>query len=326
MRYLFIIIPIVFFTLVSFSQDWENFTRENSPLVSDQVRSICIDKYGVKWFGTDSGLTSIDCSEWHIYTCEDNLADNTINEIVFEESHYGPEIWLATNNGVSVMGVILDAITCATPYRTDNTGLVSNTVFSAAIDTGHVKWFGTDSGVSTFNGQDWRSYTINDYLLNNIILCIASANDGWNYLGTKGKGVNRLRRDGFDVVTSASPYDTQWSGLAADSVYSAFIDSDGTTWFGTNAGLSRHEGEETKENWIRYTTDDGLAHNFVQTIARDSAGNMWFGTLDGVSRFDGTEWESFDTSNGLGSNVVFENYRGRFFYQSKSSSSQICEN
>jgi ligand-binding sensor domain-containing protein len=306
MRYLFIIISILFFAPVSFSQDWENFTRQNSPLVSDQVRSICIDKYGVKWFGTDSGLTRYDGNHWQNYSCDDKLLGNPINEMVFEESEFGDELWLATENGAFVIRIMVDSISIAESFTTDNSGLVSNTVFSTAIDTGHINWFGTDSGVSIFNRERWRSFTTNDYLLNNFILCIASANDGWNYLGTKGKGVNRLRRDDFDVVTSASPYDTQWSGLASDSVYSAFIDSDGTKWFGTNAGLSRHEGEETKENWIRYTTNDGLAHNFVQTIARDSAGNMWIGTLDGVSRFDGTEWESFDTSNGLGSNVVFD--------------------
>lgn len=306
MRFSFIIISIFLFAQLSFSQEWKNYNTLNSPLISNEVRSICIDKYGVKWFGTDSGLTSFNGSEWHSYTCEGNLASNQINEIVFEESAWGNELWLTTDNGVFVIGIMIDSVSCAEPFRTDNSGLLSNTVFSAAIDTGHIKWFGTDSGVSIFNREKWRSFTTTDYLLNNIILCIASANDGWNYLGTKGRGVNRLRLDGFDVVTSASPYDSQWSGLASDSIYSAFIDSDGIKWFGTNAGVSRHEGEETKENWITFASDDGLAHNFVQSIVQDSVGNMWFGTLEGASCFDGTEWESFDTSNGLGSNVVFD--------------------
>lgn len=306
MRFSFIISSILFVTSLSFCQDWEIFTRHNSPLVSNQVRSICIDKSGVKWFGTDSGLTSFNGNEWHSYFCNGDLVANPINVIVFEKSARGDELWLATENGLLVVGIMVDSIVGAVRFRSDNSGLVSNTVFSATIDTGHVKWFGTDSGVSIFNQEKWRSFTASDYLLNNYILCIASANDGWSYLGTKGRGVNRLRLDGFDVVTSASPYDSWWSGLASDSVYSGFIDSDGIKWFGTNAGLSRHQGDETKKNWITYTTEDGLAHNFVQTIAQDSAGNMWIGTPQGASRFDGTAWQAFDSSNGLGSNVVFD--------------------
>jgi len=306
MRFSFTIISILLFAQTSFSQYWENFTSENSPLISNQVRSICIDKFGVKWFGTDSGLTSFNGNDWHSYTGNGNLVSNPINQIVFEEFESGDELWLATDNGVLVIGIMVDSLSGVEPFTTDNSGLVANTVFSAAIDTGHIKWFGTDRGVSIFNREKWRSVTTNDYLLNNFILCIASANDGWNYLGTKGRGVNRLRLDGFDVVTSASPYDTQWSGLASDSVYSAFIDSDGIKWFGTDAGLSRHEGEETKENWITFTTDSGLVHNFVQTIARDSAGNIWVGTLDGVSCFDGTVWQSFDSTNGLAGNTVYD--------------------
>jgi hypothetical protein len=39
---------------------------------------------------------------------------------------------------------------------------------------------------------------------------------------------------------------------------------------------------------------------------QDSAGNMWIGTPQGASRFEGIGWESFDTSNGLGGNIVYD--------------------
>jgi flagellar hook assembly protein FlgD len=43
MRFSFTIILILLFAQLSFSQDWENFTTDNSPLSSNQFRSICID-------------------------------------------------------------------------------------------------------------------------------------------------------------------------------------------------------------------------------------------------------------------------------------------
>jgi len=270
------------------------------------VLSVCVDSNGIKWFGTDKGLSSFDGVKWSTYTTEEKLADSTINKIVFEQTSYGPEIWLATNNGVSVMGITPDAVTCATPYRKGNTGLVSDTIYAAAVDTGHVKWFGTDSGVSTFDGDNWETYTVSDYLSNNIILDIGTAQDGWNFLGTKGGGVSRIRSDGIDAVTAASPSDTKWSGIVSDSVYAVYIDSRGVQWFGTDKGVSMHIGDKTKENWITYTTEDGLVNNFVLSITEDKNGVKWFGTLGGVSSFDGTNWKTYTAEDNLAGNIVYD--------------------
>ncbi len=305
-KFLVLIVCTLLIVQTTISQDWKNYDTTNSPLINDQVRSVCIDKDGTKWFGTDKGLNSFDGVNWITFTCDDILSENKIYDIIFEESDFGNTLWLATEEGVTVFDVTLDSVTCLETYQTDNSGLISNKVVAAVIDTGKVKWFATDSGISTFNGESWRSYSINDYLMSNKIQCIASAKDGWNYLGTYDKGVNRISLDEFDVVTTASPYDTQWSGLASDSVLSAFIDSDGIKWFGTNAGVSRHEGEETKENWISYKGEDGLVDNVVQAINQDNDGKMWFGTPVGVSCFDGMSWETFDSINGLNGNSVYD--------------------
>ena len=46
----------VFFTTFSLNsliaQEWEIYTRENSPLISNTVLSVCVDSNGIKWFGT----------------------------------------------------------------------------------------------------------------------------------------------------------------------------------------------------------------------------------------------------------------------------------
>lgn len=305
MRLVFIPIILLGLQQILLAQDWRIYTRDNSPLVSNQVRAIAIDASGGKWFGTDSGLVALRGGQWQRYLCTGRLQHHRINRIVLEETKLQNALWLATDGGVFLFTVADDSAHCDSILTSENSGLISNRVTAVAIDTGHVKWFGTDRGVSVFNWLRWRSFTAADYLRHNLILCLFTAKDGWTYLGTNGRGVDRLRLDGLDVVTSASPYDTQWSGLASDSVYAAFIDIDGNQWFGTDKGVSRHEGEETKLNWITYDQKDGLAHNLVLAIGQDQRRRMWFGTAQGVSCFDGSQWQSFDSTTGLPGNRVY---------------------
>lgn len=297
----FTIMLIVFvFAANAISSEWRTYTKNNSGLSSDEVRAICIDSFGAKWFGTAGGLNRFDGDVWNTYTTEDKLAGNTVNTIAFEITSYGPEIWVGTDGGVSVISVVPDAVTIATPYTTENTGLISNMVTSAAVDTGHVKWFGTDKGISTFTGRVWASYTIENLLTNNNILAIAAAANGWLYFGTNGDGVNRC-----DGVSSASPYDTDWTSIGSNVVMAAHVASDGAKWFGTDNGVSRHIGNETKENWTTWTTAEGLSGNRVNAIAEDNSGRIWVGTDGGASMFDGETWKSLTVGDGLaGANVL----------------------
>jgi len=92
-------------TLAGFSlaEQWITYTKENSGLESNEVTAVCVDGLGVKWFGTKNGLTRFDGTSWTTYTTADSLAGNQVNSIAFETTSYGPEIWVGTNNGVSVI-------------------------------------------------------------------------------------------------------------------------------------------------------------------------------------------------------------------------------
>jgi ligand-binding sensor domain-containing protein len=302
---------VVFFLLgvapTSFSQIWESFTTENSGLVSNEVRAVVVTENGFKWFGTDQGLSRFTGSVWKTYqvgAVQPTLASNHIHDLAFENSNNGPALWLATDNGVSVVRVTLDAITCATPYRQENRSLLSNAVHVVAVDGTHIRWFGTDRGLSSLAGSNWQTYSTANYLSHNDILSIGAAKSGWKYIGTKGGGVSRVFNNGIDAITSASPCDYTWSGLLSDSILAVYVLDDGTQWFGTDQGAAYHGSTQTKFDWEVFTTDDGLVHNLVLAIARDKNGVMWFGTGGGVSRYDGKTWRSFTTTDGLAGNMV----------------------
>jgi len=326
---------IMLFSPVLFAQTWQNYTTENSILTTNTIKAVCQDGLGFKWFGTPDGLFGFNGTTWTKYqkdpTAKQTLADNHVNDIVYEFTSYGHEIWVATDNGISVIAInALDALTFATPYRqeNDNVTLTSNKITAAAVDERHTKWFGSDQGITSFSGSDWHTYQDKDYfdLYNDMINAIATAFDTI-YCATEGGGVSRLRYE-LDVITTASPIDT-WNFIASDSVYTVFIDSKGAKWFGTNHGVSRFLGQDIRifPAWITYTTDSvftcvvrngvpydsayaiaggGLADNFVQTICEDSNGVIWFGTRTGLTRFDGTVWKTFTTSDGLAGDIVYD--------------------
>jgi ligand-binding sensor domain-containing protein len=141
------------------SQTINSYTSATSDLPGDIVKAVFVDEYGNKWFGTNQGLALFDDNTWIIYTdgTEHAVADNTINDIAYQLSQYGSELWIGTVNGATVAAYDVDGITAATSYRSgdENVTLVSNMINSVALDSANVRYFGTDSGLAVFAGQTW---------------------------------------------------------------------------------------------------------------------------------------------------------------------------
>ncbi len=304
-RILVLILVIIISARILFSQSWQYMTSTNSELPGDTVNSILIDKSGVKWFGTTNGIASYNGTDWRTYKTENKLLSNSISDIIFEESDFNPEIWVSSDSGVQVISVSsIDAVTFATPYQVDNRDILSNTVYAATIDTGHVKWFGTDKGVSLFTGSAWAQATANDLLESKEVLSLAAGPDGVVYNGTRDGGVARLAFNGIDVVTAASDITQPWSPILSNTFHAIYIDRDGVQWFGTEMGAYRHEGEDSKMKWRVFVESEGLVNNFVQAIAEDSSGNIWFGTTGGASCLCDDAFINYTTDDGLASNNI----------------------
>ncbi len=91
---------------------------------------------------------------------------------------------------------------------------------------------------------------------------------------------------GFLNAGAQSPYFQQYSLLRKNDVVqieAILKDKKGFMWFGTNKGLFRFDGIDTK----RYTRSDSLAIDHVTALAQDSTGVIWIGHKNGqLSRID----------------------------------------
>jgi ligand-binding sensor domain-containing protein len=77
-----------------------------------------------------------------------------------------------------------------TPQRT-----AYGTVWAIAVDGEGAIWFGTDGGVSRFDGQTWTTYTEEDGLAFSDVNVIAVDGEGALWFGTNGGGVSRLQSE-----------------------------------------------------------------------------------------------------------------------------------
>ncbi len=94
---------------------------------------------------------------------------------------------------------------------------------------------------------------------------------------------------------------TEADGLAQNSVYSVYLDRDGSVWAGTlSGGVSKLSGGRFRN----YTIENGLTSNTVNSIFGSSDGTMWFATPGGLSALTKGEWRSYTTQDGLPSEDV----------------------
>ncbi len=81
------------------------------------------------------------------------------------------------------------------------------------------------------------------------------------------------------------------------------IAQNGTVWAAfSGEGLFRYD--ETRNDWIRYSTTDGLVSTEITSIAVDQDNAIWIGTEAGLARFDGVSWSTYTRTNGLPSDSI----------------------
>ncbi len=140
----------------------------------------------------------------------------------------------------------------AVPEETPGS-LPDNYVSAIFINSDGVKYFATNKGLASFNGNKWTVYHDNQKIITEVIHDFdfeqtTSGAELW--MGTN-KGVNVVYMP-IDAVSGATTYtesNTQTlfpgePGLVGDSVFVVKVDGKNIRWFGTNNGLSAFHGSK----------------------------------------------------------------------------------
>jgi|GEM_PF-422543 len=90
-------------------------------------------------------------------------------------------------------------------------------------------------------------------------------------------------------------------GLPSGMVMSLTQDSEGFLWFGTENGLFRYEGGQTR----RFTPEDGLPSGYIESLVPAKEGGIWVSTALGLVRFRNGRFESAQFSDGSSKAAYF---------------------
>lgn len=296
-------------------------------VIYEQIPSrIRFDDDNNVWIASATGAIKFDGNQAIKLTKEDGLPANSIHDILFAQNR---NCWVATYEGAGRS----DGISWIT--HTDENGLTSRKVNSLDEDESGNIWLGTNGGgINKYDGENWSSLVIDDWLPHptigpmavdkNGILWFGTGNCVAAYDGSKcttyttndglssnvisciavdkdnnkwvGYGDNPLGVDRFDG-NAWLHYAASANGLANSRVFAISPDHEGNVWFATNFGVSKFDGQ----TWMSYSNwnKDGLVNDEVRSIAVDREGNVWFGTYRGISRFNGMAWTNFDQNDGL---------------------------
>ncbi|MDH3658958.1 MAG: regulator [Alphaproteobacteria bacterium] len=202
-----------------FDPETERFVNFRDELVNIWVYGIDIDEAGRVWFGTEGGVSMYDGATWRSWTHEDGLGieneealpassntglgtharhdlsvliggSETYNaDYVFavEVDRLGRGVWFGSWGGGASL---FDGEASWTSYGQAD-GLAGDVVYSIAQEEDGTLWFGTNHGLSRFDGESWLTFDQSDGLPEEHVYAIALDPGGDVWIGVKG-GVLRL--------------------------------------------------------------------------------------------------------------------------------------
>jgi signal transduction histidine kinase/ligand-binding sensor domain-containing protein len=278
---------------------WQNISNQ---LSSPYILSLCLDREGNLWAGTDGG--GLDRIKRKSFTTPAGFPARNIQSLS-PDDHGG--LWIASGalgasywNSNTVQNfqvgpahdaweVLMDSrqqVWAGTgdqglyQFQTNEFVLAADAqilgpqIFTLFEDHDGQLWVGSKNGLGHFDGQQWKLLTTSDGLSGNSVRAIGQAPDGGLWIGTEGQGLD-LYQGGKFTSYRAGP-----NSLPGDDVSCLDVGGDGTLWVGTFAhGLARLKDG----NWQSFSTRSGLASDSISYIL-DDGDTLWIGSNAGLMR------------------------------------------
>ena len=270
--------------------NWSVYTTENSPLLDDDIRAVCVENDTIVWIGTvQGGLYSFDGLNWENYNpTNSGLPDYLVRGIAIDTQN---NIWCATSEGIAMF----DRVNWYT-WDVLSHNLLTNNITSIAIGQQNEKFIGTiNGGLNYFSSDNQLTILsiVQSGLPDNSALGIVVDATNHPWYATPAQGL--VYDQGFGgpwlrFNMSNSPLPTNGiNAIAIDAIERIFMGTD-------SYGVLIKNGD----NWLQYSTQNSdLPENHILSIATESTTVKWLGTYNsGVVRLEEDQSELFEnTSN-----------------------------
>lgn len=303
--------------------------------VSQYIRRIFQDSKGNLWFGTNGdGVARYDYASLVYFDYKQGFCGGAVRGMVEDEDG---DIWFATSGGICRYDHTRALHPCNTSscahdlriplHKTEHDtelaksfrnytvvdGLAHPQVWCIMRDKSGNLWFGTEGGVSCYDGKTFTQFPIpavdlsnfpNAYPAPKLINCIVQDRSGKIWFGSNGAGVYCYDpSSGPRINVKPLLQFSEKEGLCNNFVQCVFEDKHGDLWFGTRfGGLSRYHPSDKDGGRIGFTNltfnfkvQEGLSKNFAWTMLQDKNEMLWIATAGGgLYRYDGKDRQSGD--------------------------------
>ena len=231
---------------------------------------------GMLWAGTDAGVATFDGASWTVVPLYQQSGLPARVLALAEDSN--GRIWAGGDTLHRIDAQSRQA------YWIDNVRFHSRIqalrVAPARGQWPETLWVGT-AGEGLWSYTDhWRHFGMPEPgqsaegIVSNNVLALTLDSDGALWIGTNGSGVSLFNPDGLSFFWGGKNWRTLTTrdGLAADAVASIVLDSSGTAWLATIAGVSRLD----TRSWQKLATLDQPTIDSATAAFVDRQGRLWF--------------------------------------------------
>ena len=168
-------------------------------------------------------------------------------------------------------------------------GLIDDRIRGICQDNLGNMWFGTQEGVTRFDGKNFVSFTEKNGLSNDRIRHITKDRSGNLWFGTYFGGICRFSGEEFIHFTESD-------GITSDQVLSVFNNDDGDTWLGTLEGVTELK-PKVDGTWeiIPNPLGNEFSKRSINTIVGAPNDEIWFGSDNGILVKKGKEITQLNT-------------------------------
>ncbi len=183
-------------------------------------------------------------------------------------------------------------------YRTKNSGIPSNYIFSIAVDKENAKWIGTDGkGVAVLKNDEWTVYnSSNSPLQDNRVQCVFIDNQNNKWFGTTNDGLVKFDGTNWTIFNKSN------SSIPSNNIMAIAQSLDGSIWVGTyDKGIAVLKGNV----FTFFNTTSGLPSNFITSILVGKSNEIWVATYKGgAAVYKSGTWKVFNNDNSGLSNSI----------------------
>ncbi len=272
-----------------------NDPENPNSLGSNQLESVCADKNGIIWVGTQGyGLDRLDPSTGTFTHYRHNPLDVTSichNKITVLKQDSEGLLWIGTHGGLDCLNPSTGKITHYRHNASDVNGLSCNQVRSIYEDKQGTLWIGTGSPFfHDDSGDDEGGLNRFDKKTGKFTTYLHNPNDAHSLINNKVCGILEDSHGNF------------WVGTAGDGLH---------TMNRTDGTFERHLYDAAQpEKLSRPPLVPSVSYDHIHFITEDAAGGIWIGTVLGgmnyyntatkkVKRFDGAKAETGVVDNGF---------------------------